>query len=220
MALILYLTRVPKVQDLATGEYHSIPLNDLIVVNKFFDRQRAKEMGTNIGNTFEEWCGISEDNLPDSWTISCLSDSYLPRTFYHELWGRTETYSIFDQVARIPKANQIFRWFIENIMDGKPDKDYHEVSRIKLLRLLYRCNRVRKSCEKIGKDDLQRNIYSVNEEKVKDILPLLENNGFFFGTDKYESCYARDVIKTFYTIRKIIKTTDFEKETIYFNATW
>jgi hypothetical protein len=220
MALIMYLTKAPKIQDLTTGEYKNIPFEDIALVDKYFNRQRAKEMGRNVGNTFKDWCGISEDKLPDSWTISYLSDFYAPKTIYNEQWGETETYSIFDQLARIVKANQIFRWFIENVMEGKPDQNYHEVTRDQLIDLFVTCRRVKRKCKLIGNDELRGDQFCVDAEFAKEYLPLIEERGLFFGTDEYGSVYATDVIDTFYAIKNILDTTDFEKETVYFNAIW
>ena len=220
MALIMYLTKAPKLQDLMTDEYKTVPHEDAVLVDKYFNRQRAKEMGKDCGDTFKDWCGVSEDKLPDSWTISYLSDFYNPKTIYHEQWGETEIYSIFDQLARIAKANQIFRWFIENVMDGKPDQQYHEVTREQLINLFTTCRRVKRKCKLTGHDEWFGDQYSVDEEFAKEYLPLMDERGLFFGTSQYDSVYAEDVINMFNIVKNILYTTDFEKETIYFNAIW
>lgn len=220
MALIMYLTKAPKLQDLRTEEYNTVPFNDVLLVDKYLNRQRAKEMGRDIGDTFEDWCGVSEDKLPDSWTISYLSDFYTPKTMYHEQWGETETYSIFDQIARIVKANQIFHWFIEHVMGGNPDKDHHVVTREHLVDLLTTCEQVMEKCELSKHDEWFGDLYSVDEEFAKKHLPLMDEKGLFFGTSTYGSDYAKDVVDTLHVIKNVLEETDFEKETIYFNAIW
>jgi hypothetical protein len=216
----MYLTKAPKVQDLTTEKYKTIPFEDAALVDKYFNRQRVKEMGRNVGRNFEEWCGVSEDRLPDSWTISYLSDFYAPKTVYNEQCGDTETYSIFDQMARIAKANQIFRWFIENVMDGNPDQKYHEVTRGQLIDLFTTCRRVKRKCKLIEPDEWFGDQYEVDEEFAKEHLPLMDERGLFFGTNEYGSTYATNVIETYHALKNILETTDFEKEAIYFNAIW
>jgi hypothetical protein len=51
-------------------------------------------------------------------------------------------------------------------------------------------------------------------------LPLLEEQGDFFGSKDYDINYAAHVLEMIDIIENILKTTDFKKETVYFNATW
>ena len=60
----------------------------------------------------------------------------------------------------------------------------------------------------------------VNEDVAKEYLPLMEERGLFFGTDHYGDVYANQVIEAVNIIENILSTTDFEKETVYFNAIW
>jgi hypothetical protein len=48
----------------------------------------------------------------------------------------------------------------------------------------------------------------------------MDEKGFFFGTDHYGAAYARNIIETLHAVKHILDTTDFEKETVYFKATW
>ena len=117
--------------------------------------------------------------------------------------------------------NQIFNWFIKNIMDDKIDHEYYEVSKKNLEELLAVCNKVKMNGIKfVNKDEHYRNTYEVDDEIASTYLPLLKNKGYFFGPEDYDTIYAKQVIDTAQIINKILATTDFEKEVIYFNAIW
>jgi hypothetical protein len=133
---------------------------------------------------------------------------------YHEHMGEIETYSIFDQLARIVKANHIFNWFINNVMCGCISQDYYEVTKEQFESLLNVCNEVKSSFS------YNNEKYVVSEDVAKKCLPIMEKRGMFFGTDRYNEIYASQVIDVVNIVSDVLKTTDFEKETIYFNAIW
>lgn len=220
MALIMYLTKVHRYQNLTTNTYETIPLDDLVLIDKYFTWKMVKANGGNSGNSLEEWCGIPETKLSHKYVVNYYHDFFTLKQFYQEYIGETEGYSVFSQLARIVKANQTFRWFIENVMGGKPDNKYHEVSKEQFADLLYACRRVRKGFTLIDHDENLGDRYSVNEDVAKQYLPLMDEKGFFFGTDSYGVAYARTTIQTLHAVKHILDTTDFDKETIYFNATW
>lgn len=60
----------------------------------------------------------------------------------------------------------------------------------------------------------------MDELCAKLYLPLMEEQGYFFGTDRYDSVYAANVIDTIHAVKNTLDTTDFEKEAVYFNASW
>ena len=105
-------------------------------------------------------------------------------------------------------------------MQGVPDQEYHEISKDQLADLLYVCRRVRKGFTPIYDKNCDETKYVVNEELAKQFLPVMENQGFFFGTKEYGIAYASGVIEVLHAVKHIINTTDFEKETVYFNAVW
>ena len=220
MALIMYLTNAPKYQNIVTDEYETIPRDDIVLIDKYFNWKRAKAEGRNSGDTLEEWCGIPESQLASTYVVNHYSNFYEKKTVYHEHIGEVEVYSVFDQLARIVKANQIFRWFIENVMSGKPDDQYHEVSAKQLFDLLSACKVVKKGFQLTEHDPYYGDKYSVNEKVAHKYLPLLEEQGYFFGTNEYGFNYATNVIDTIDILENILQTTNFEQETVYFNATW
>jgi hypothetical protein len=220
MALIMYLTKAPNYQDIITDEYITIPREDIELIDKYFTWGMVRSEGGNAGNTLEEWCGIPASKLPHKYIINHYREFFTMKKFYHEYIGDTKGCTIFDQLARIVKANQIFRWFIENVMDGKPDRQYHEVSARQLFDLLFACKVVRKGFKLIEHDEHYGDKYSVNETVARKYLPLLEEQGYFFGSKDYDINYAAHVLEMIDIIENILKTTDFKKETVYFNATW
>lgn len=90
---------------------------------------------------------------------------------------------IVEQVGYWRKANQIHRWFVENVQDGEDDGREYYVSREKLLEL-------KRICQKI--------LAEQNEGKrialAKSLLPTQE--GFFFGSQKYDEDYFCDLEDT------------------------
>ena len=220
MALILYLIKVPRYKNILTDRYETIPIADLSLIDRFCVWKMQKEKGANCGNTFEEWCGIPESKLPHKHIVNYYSDFFTPKRFYKEHIGDVTGYTIFTPCARIVKSNQVFRWFIDYVMCGKPDQEYHEITKDQLADLLYICRRVRKGFVPISDENLHEKKYSVNEELAKQFLPVMDKTGYFFGTTEYDAAYACGVIETLHAVKSIISTTNFEKETVYFNAVW
>ena len=60
----------------------------------------------------------------------------------------------------------------------------------------------------------------VDEVIAHETLPIMEQRGLFFGVDNYNEIYAQQVIEVANIVSNILETTDFEKETVYFNAIW
>jgi hypothetical protein len=48
----------------------------------------------------------------------------------------------------------------------------------------------------------------------------MEEQGYFFGSKSYDVNYAKHVIEMIDIIENILNTTNFEEETVYFNAIW
>jgi hypothetical protein len=197
-----------------TDEYETIPREDIVLIDKYFNWKKAKAEGKDCGDTLKEWCGIPESKLVHKYVVNYYNDFYVEKTMYHEYMGEVEVYSVFDQLARIVKANQIFNWFINNVMSGVANNDYYEVTKEHLENLLKICNKVKNS---FTNNDGE---YIVNAEVAEENLPLMKERGIFFGTSTYDNNYATHVIEMVNIIDNILSTIDFEKETVYFNAIW
>lgn len=214
MALIMYLTKVPRYQNIATDEYETIPVSDVVLIEKYFNWKRVRSEGGNSGDTLEEWCGVPESKLPHKYIVNHYGDFYTVKTRYNEYVGEIESYGLFEHLARFAKANQVFNWFIEHVMGGKADKELHEVTKNNLENLLDICNKVQRGFSE------HEGEYIVNEDIAKEMLPLMKERGYFFGTNEYDTMYAHQVINVINVIKNILEITDFEKETVYFNAIW
>lgn len=139
--------------------YETIPIKDLALIDKYFFWTMLRYEGKTDACTLEEWCGIPESKLPHKYVVNYYRDYFTEKRFYNEYCGETEGFTIFSQQTRIVKANQIFRWFIEHVMNGRVDEGYHEVTRKQLAKLLHSCKRVREGfkeedCGEIGKNPL------------------------------------------------------------------
>ena len=211
MALIMYLTKAPRYQNIITDEYETVPREDLVLIEKYFNWKRVREEGKYSCDTLEEWCGISENKLPHKYVVNYYRDFYIEKEVYLEYAGDAKIYSMFDRLARFVKFNQIFNWFIKNVMNGKVDKEYYEVSKEQLENLLEVCNKVKDSF-------VDGNV--INEEIAKTLMPLMEQKGYFFGVDDYSEIYASQIIEASGIIKNILETTNFNTETVYFNAIW
>lgn len=220
MALIMYLTKAPRYQNIHTNEYETIPLYDLVLIDKYFFWSMCRAEGKTDACTLEEWCGIPESRLPHKYVVNYYREFFTEKRFCKEYIGNATGFSIFSQAARIVKANQIFRWFIENVMDGTADKEYHEVTKGHLEKLVYACKRVRETIIQVRNDDSGDAQFTVNEDIAQQYLPLMDEPGLFFGTNRYGTVYVADIIRTQRAVEQILHTTDFEKETVYFNAIW
>ena len=140
--------------------------------------------------------------------------------------------SISEEVAYWRKANQIHKWFVDNIQNGEDDCGSYEVSKKQLEELLGICeeieNKVVMSKGKIingqtWEDGEWVNIYEdgynvMNQEICEELLPTC--SGFFFGGTGYDEYYMHDIKYTIERLKKVIEETDWETETVYYTSSW
>lgn len=92
------------------------------------------------------------------------------------------------------KANQIHRWFVENVQKGTDDCGSYWVSREQLEELLGLCKQVKE-----------------NHSLADDLLP--STSGFFFGGTEYDEWYYNDIESTIKIIEECLSdelADDFE----------
>lgn len=51
-----------------------------------------------------------------------------------------------------------------------------------------------------------------------ELLPA--QSGFFFGSTDYDQWYMSDIDYTIEKILKVLKTTDFDKEIVFYRSSW
>ena len=108
--------------------------------------------------------------------------------------------NIEEEVGYWRKANQIHRWFVENIQNGVDNCGEYSVSKGELEEL-------RNICTEVLND----------HSKAEELLPSA--SGFFFGNTDYDEYYYNDVQHTIEIIDKIIGETNPNQD-IYYSSSW
>lgn len=138
-----------------------------------------------------------------------------------------------EQVGYWRKANQIHNWFVNHVQDGEDDCNYHnECTKEILEELLDTCHNVLKSCvmtygkvkngERFinGKfEPIYENGMTIIDSSVaEELLPSCD--GFFFGGTNYDQWYVDDITDTIKIIERVLATTDFKTQAIYYRSSW
>ena len=97
------------------------------------------------------------------------------------------------------KANQIHKWFVDNVQRGDDDCGSYQVSREKLEELLDLCKRV-------------------NEDNslADELLPSA--SGFFFGGTEYDEWYFNDIKNTIEIIEECL--SDESADDFEYHSSW
>lgn len=224
MGLDMYLNKFPRHED--------VTIDQICAIECYFDWVDYK---TNNGydGTFEAWCHRNLEDLPSLEVIEFYRQFYTKK---YSLWDTEHKYGymqIHEQAGYWRKANAIHSWFVEHVQDGEDDCEYHqEVTKGVLEDLLRTCEKVLASCDLVdGK--IQRGYsytggkevpHIVDGQYVKDttvaedLLPTAE--GFFFGGTNYDDYYVQDIQDTIDIVTRVLETTDFEKEMLYYVSSW
>ena len=123
---------------------------------------------------------------------------------------------VHERVAYWRKANQIHRWFVENVQEGEDDCKSYEVGIDKLKELHGLVKLALQHCVlkegvihngdtlENGKwtPNLQPGKIVANAEAVAEILPTV--GGFFFGSTNYDEWYVQDLEDTDKMLTEII----------------
>lgn len=224
MGLDMYLNKMPRYKD-ATA-------SDVSNVEDYLDWLKEKINGGKYANcTFEEWCG--RDIAPQQEYLEFYANHY---HVYYSDWDTEHKHPwtrIMKQVGYWRKANEIHNWFVENIQDGEDDCRYHnEVTKEDLEELMDICHEVLCSCELVDGEIcngytwengeripiMEKGKYVQDPSVAEMLLPT--TSGFFFGGTYYDEYYVDDLRNTIDIITKILETTDFDKEMIYYISSW
>lgn len=107
-----------------------------------------------------------------------------------------------DTVGYFRKANQIHRWFVENVQDGRDDCGTYPVSRAKISQLL----------------GIVEAILDGKEEP-REVLPT--QPGFFFGNYEYGDYYMEDMKDAKRILNEILDNEDLKKDwKLQYHASW
>jgi hypothetical protein len=224
MGLDMYLNKMPR--------YKEATASDVSKVENYLDWLKEKITGSEYANgTFKEWCGC--DSAPPQEYLEFYANYY---HVYYSDWDKEHKYpwtGIMKQVGYWRKANQIHNWFVENIQNGEDDCNYHrEVTKEDLEELMDICHEVICSCKLVDgeiyngykfENGLRVPIIEkgkcVKDYSVAEML-LPTTSGCFFGSVSYDEYYVNDLRNTIDIITKILETTDFDKEMIYYISSW
>ena len=224
MGLDMYLERMPR--------YRGATADDVSAVESYLDWLKAKINGSEYAQcSFEEWNGSKK--MPNKDYLEFYADFYKAHysdwdTEHKHPWMR-----ITEEVGYWRKANQIHNWFVENIQNGVDDCNYHrEVTEEDLRELLDICKRVLDSCEMVS-GQIQNGWEYKNGQEVpimedgkyvkdssvaEELLP--STSGFFFGRTDYDEYYVDDIKNTIDIINKVLETTDFDTQMVYYVSSW
>jgi hypothetical protein len=108
---------------------------------------------------------------------------------------------IEEQIHSWRKANQIHRWFVENVQGGMDNCEEYFVSRDNLRDLLHECRQV------IAKPD-----------HSSEILPTVE--GCFFGSTAYDEFYFQDIKETAEMLEKVLAEEPENQCDFYYRSSW
>ena len=83
------------------------------------------------------------------------------------------------------------------------------------MNLLNACQIVLRSCDLV----IDENGKHVQDSSVaQELLPATP--GFFFGSYEYDEWYVDDIVNTIDIINKVLETTDFETQMLYYCSSW
>lgn len=224
MGLDMYLERMPR--------YRGATADDVSAVESYLDWLKSKAEGSEYAQcSFTKWCG--REKAPAKEYLEFYADYYKPHYSEWDTEHKHPWMRITEQVGYWRKANQIHNWFVENIQDGVDDCNYHrEVTEEDLNELLDICKRVLDSCEMVDGQvnngweyrDGQRipivepGKYVKDSSVAAELLP--STPGFFFGGTDYDEWYVQDIKNTIDIINKVLETTDFDTQMIYYVSSW
>jgi len=142
-------------------------------------------------------------------------------------WGKGK------KVAYWRKANAIHKFFVETTQDGIDDCEIHnEITRNIVLELMNRCDRIINEVKLVpatitngyrftnGKQEpILQDGYVVDDESLcAELLP--SEGGFFFGSTDYNQYYYEDIKETYVVCRRLLETTNFETEALFYASSW
>jgi hypothetical protein len=106
--------------------------------------------------------------------------------------------TIVEEVGYWRKANQIHRWFVENVQDNVDNCGEYFVPKVRLEELLELCQKVKADNSLAGA-----------------LLPT--GTGFFFGGEEYDEWYFNDIETTIEVLKEALSDDD---ASYYYSSSW
>ncbi len=105
---------------------------------------------------------------------------------------------IIEEAGYWRKANQIHRWFVENVQNGVDNCGDYYVGSEKLAELLDLCKKVK-----------------ADHSLADELLPSA--SGFFFGGTEYDEWYFNDIENTIAVLEEALKD---DRADYYYSSSW
>lgn len=139
---------------------------------------------------------------------------------------------VVEDVGYWRKANQIHKWFVKNVQDGKDDCKQYDVSKEHLETLLKLCDEVIANSKLVAGKVANGYTFKDGKKKynwekgrvIKDpsvavkLLPC--ESGFFFGSTDYNEWYIDDLKHTKIVIESIFKNDPEFLANYYYQSSW
>ncbi len=220
MGLDMYIDKVKKVGNLTLEEIKDIA--EYIDWKKNWDQC-----------SFKEWCGKDENKVKTEYEDDVRKLIHIQK---HPAWAwgdyENRYENVTDNVAYWRKANQIHKWFVDNVQGGEDDCGDYLLTKEDIEELLHTTKLVLDSCKLIdgkvvngyrfenGKEVpmLEDGKVIVDTNVAEELLP--STGGFFFGGTDYDQWYYEDLVSTVEQLEKILEETDFDKEFLFYHSSW
>lgn len=192
MGLDMYLKR---------ANLHGYTPRNAEVANSYYSFvKHNQENPEDACKSMWDWCSATDDEL-DLEAFEALRSEYQPRYFDFDVDKLFPMPDIFEQVGYWRKANAIHGWFVRNVQNDVDDCGTYIVTKEQLEELKILCE-------------------SVLSGKVKGKKVLPTQPGFFFGSYEYDEDYMDDLRNTIEIIDKVIAETNWEVESVCYQASW
>lgn len=137
-----------------------------------------------------------------------------------------------DEVGYWRKANQVHKWFVDNVQNGVDDCREYVVTLSNVKELLETCKKVLSGVE-LKKGKVINGYKYENDEMIpcyedgeyiedatiaEKLLPI--SSGFFFGGTEYDQWYVWDLKHTVEILEKVLEDFDFENSQLIYVSSW
>lgn len=225
MGLDMYLMRAPGAYDMA------FKAESLFDYEEYLADPDKRLTPDGKPYSFAKWIGFPKPRLTKA-QETFYRPLYINRYYAWDVDHRFPRKHIIESVGYWRKANHIHNWFVKNVQNGVDDCKPYNVTEAKLRDLLCACRTVLNKAKLEPAMVQNGSSYQngqwqpimeegqlvANPEVCAQLLPTTE--GFFFGGTEYDNWYIEDVKNTIEIISKVLKETDFTKETITYQSSW
>ena len=118
---------------------------------------------------------------------------------------------ITEEVGYWRKANQIHKWFVDNVQEGNDNCGDYYVSKEKLKELYNICIAIKSETKLVDGKIIENSHLAVS------LLPTTE--GFFFGSTDYDEFYMRNIDDTIKILKPILDIESNDGD-YYYHSSW